>query len=192
MARIGIFSGTFDPVHEGHVLFALTAFEQFGLDEVALMPEPKPRRKNGVTPLMKREAMLALVCREHPQLKLIKTDDHDEHTVSETMTLVRKNYSDNTAFALLMGADVFEHLPQWPDHDQLLHDAAFIVALLTEDDGEIAIPLAQQLGADAEFLPAPLSSISSSKIRDSIANGQPGKGLNDDVADYITEHHLYS
>ena len=54
------------------------------------------------------------------------------------------------------------------------------------------IPLAQQIGADAEFLPAPLSSVSSSKIREAITNGKPAKGLNDGVADYIAKHDLYS
>ena len=76
--------------------------------------------------------------------------------------------------------------------EELAESIAFIVALRTEDDGEVAVPHMKQLGLEAEFLPAPLASVSSSQIREQVRAGQPGKGLDDDVRTYIDHQSLYS
>ena len=73
--RIGIYAGAFDPVHKGHVSFALQAIELAGLDEVAFVPEPRPRNKAGVTHLSHRIAMLRLAVKGHPKLKILEVPD---------------------------------------------------------------------------------------------------------------------
>jgi nicotinate-nucleotide adenylyltransferase len=189
MKRLGIFSGTFDPIHEGHILFAQTAIEQMGLDKVILMPEKNPRRKKDALDINYRAAMIQKTIEDLNQFQL-KIAKNDEHNVSDTLSELKKDFPDSD-FLLLMGADVFEYLPNWPDFQKLLDECGFIVALRTEDDGEIAIPLADKLEAQAEFLPSPLSSVSSSKIRLALADNLQPKGLSDEVLDFIREHNLY-
>ena len=65
--RIGIFAGTFDPVHKGHISFALQAIEAAGLDEVVFLPEPRPRHKQSVTDQSHRIAMINLAIKAYPK-----------------------------------------------------------------------------------------------------------------------------
>jgi nicotinate-nucleotide adenylyltransferase len=187
--RIGIFSGTFDPIHEGHVLFAQAALEQMGLDKVIFMPEKAPRRKQTVSDINYRAAMVEKAIAGLDQFEL-KVAKNNEHSVSTTLEELKQDYPGND-FILLMGADVFEYLADWQDYRLLADECGFVVALRTEDDGEIAIPLAKTLGVEAEFLPSPLSSISSSRIRQALADNLQPKGLNDAVEVFIKEHNLY-
>ncbi|HEU5121705.1 MAG TPA: adenylyltransferase/cytidyltransferase family protein, partial [Candidatus Saccharimonadales bacterium] len=60
MRRIGIYSGTFDPVHYGHIAFAASAIRACNLDEVVFLPEPQPRYKAGVTDIAHRLALLTM------------------------------------------------------------------------------------------------------------------------------------
>lgn len=186
--NIGIFSGTFDPVHEGHVLFALTACDQFGLDRVIFLPERTPRRKTPVATYEQRVAMLTLALNDYPHLQVLESSS-DTHTASETLDELAEQF-ESAKPTLLMGADVFEFVPSWTDEsslDELLGRVEFIVALRTEDDGEVVIPLADSIDADAQFVPAPVAGVSSSIIR----SGKR-RYLDDAVLEYIESNQLYS
>lgn len=192
MKRIGIYSGTFDPIHEGHILFASTAIGQFGLDLVVFMPEPKPRRKADVTALDDREAMLALSLQEYPQMEMFSPISEQEFTVESTMRAIVEKYPD-CQYAMLMGADVFEYINKenWPGLEDIRESVGFIVALRTEDDGEIVTPLAKELNLQAEFMQSALATVSSSKIRAALKNDKQPIGLDDNVQTYITSRGLY-
>lgn len=187
--RIGVFSGTFDPIHEGHVLFAQTAIEQMGLDQVIIMPEAKPRRKSSTSDINFRAAMIQKAIAGYPGLSL-KLAGSESHTVADTYDELRQSNPESDIL-FIMGADVFEHLPDWENSRELIENCGFIVALRTEDDGEIAIPLAPKIGAQAEFIPSPLASVSSSRICQALEDNRQPKGLNDDVLDFIRQHNLY-
>jgi len=189
VARVGIFSGTFDPIHDGHLLFAQTAMEHLGLDQIAFMPEASPRRKDNVVDVNFRAAMIQKAIEDWPNFRLFLADSK-AHDVSQTMLEIEQKFPGDQFF-FLMGADVFEHLPDWPGYRELTDKVGLIVALRTEDDGEIVIPLAKSLGLDVEFIASPLASVSSSKIRQSLIDGLPAKGLDDDVAQFINQHQLY-
>lgn len=185
--KLGIFSGTFDPVHEGHILFALSTCDQFGLDKVVLVPEKKPRRKEPVASYEQRVQMLELALSNYDNLALFESSA-DQHTIGTTLEEVQNEFQVEKP-TLIMGADVFEFVPTWAPEDRLdalMDRVEFLVALRTEDDGEIVIPLADKIDADAQFVPAPISSISSSLIR----SGKKSY-LDDDVLKYITENSLY-
>lgn len=191
MKHLGIYSGTFDPIHEGHVLFAHTALEQLGLDQVLFMPEPKPRHKEIVTDLATREAMVQAALNDHEMsMKLLKTTNTEVHTLHDTVQTLVDLYPD-AQFTLLMGADVFEHIGSWPGYQDIAGNLGLFVGLLEEDDGEIVLPLAKQLELTPTFVPVPLSSIRSSRIRKAVANNVAPKGLHDAVAEYIRHYKLY-
>ena len=75
MSKVGIFSGTFDPVHAGHIAFALEAMESAGLDKVYFLPESMPRRKSGVTHYAHRLAMLELALKPYNKLSILELPD---------------------------------------------------------------------------------------------------------------------
>ncbi len=190
MKHIGIYSGTFDPIHEGHVLFAQTVIEQLGLDKVVFIPEPKPRRKQHVTDVAKREAMVRIALQEYDQMELLSLPEQESHSVIDTMSEVIKRYPED-AFVLIMGSDVFEHIGSWKDYEELKDTVSIVVGLRGEDDGEIVVPMASELGLQASFIPAPLTKISSSNIRSAIAASEQPKGLHDQVALYAQAAGLY-
>lgn len=191
MKKVGIFSGTFDPIHEGHIMFAHTAMDHFGLDEVLLIPEDSPRTKSGVTDLAHRSEMIELALEDFSDIKLHKVT-HPQHTLLETMEELLAEHGTENSYTLLMGADVFESIESWKDFSEIGHTLSYIVALRTEDDGEIVVPLADKLNLEVEFVPSPLSSVSSQTIRAAVKAGTQPRGLNDDVEKYINENSLYT
>lgn len=190
MARIGIFSGTFDPIHDGHVLFAQAAVEQMGLEKVVFLVERKPRRKEEVTAAEDRIKMVDIIVKKAPLFDQLVAKEETMDVESTLQSLREKYPEDDLIF--LMGADLFEHVPDWPNAVQLLTSCGFIIALRTEDEGEIAIPLAKEIEAEAEFIPSPLGSVSSSSIRQAIASDEPPKGLDDQVEEYMSIKKLYN
>ena len=189
MKHIGIYSGTFNPIHEGHVLFAQTAIDQYGLDEVLIMPEVQPRNKTEVTDIDMREAMVRIALEDFDNISLL-SNPQTEHSILETMAFVVTARPD-AHFSIIMGADVFEHIGSWDGYEELRNNVGLIVGLRTEDDGEIVIPLAKELDLEASFLPVPLATISSSQIRRAVLDDLQPKGLNDQVAAYIELLNLY-
>lgn len=185
---IGIFSGTFDPVHEGHVLFALSACDQFGLSKVLFLPEKSPRRKKPVASYDQRVDMLRAALSNYVNLDVFESES-DQHTINTTLAELSEHIGESKP-TLLMGADVFEFVPSWVEDselDGLMERVEFLVALRTEDDGEVVIPLANEVDADAQFMPAPINSVSSTLIR----SGKK-RYLDDLVVDYIDRNNLYS
>ncbi|MEI8338988.1 MAG: adenylyltransferase/cytidyltransferase family protein, partial [bacterium] len=73
--RIGIFSGSFDPVHEGHIEFALQAIKVAKLDYLYFLPDIEPRHKSDVTHVAHRLEMLNLAIKPHPSLRVLELPD---------------------------------------------------------------------------------------------------------------------
>src|SRR5689334_19364766 len=90
--KIGIFSGTFDPVHMGHVAFALEAKEDLGLDEVIFLPELSPRLKEP-TAIRHRYTMLDLSVRGQKGLT-VKLLDMPRFTIKDTLPELQHLYGD--------------------------------------------------------------------------------------------------
>lgn len=116
MRQLGIFSGSFDPVHEGHVAFAQEAMKVCGLETVVFMPERFPRGKPNVTPVSERLTELEITLANTPFIVL---DAHaDQFTVDETLTELEALYPD-THLTFLVGSDVALGLKNWPNIGRL-------------------------------------------------------------------------
>ncbi len=131
---IGIFGGTFDPVHFGHLRSALEVKDIFGLDEVRLIPcaMPPHRESPAVTAAMRLQ-MLALAIKNQPGLT-IDTRELDRYQLQQTpsymvdtLESLRQEFSNETLL-LFIGTDAFEHLTGWHQWQQLF-DYAHIVVL---------------------------------------------------------------
>jgi nicotinate-nucleotide adenylyltransferase len=185
MAKIGIFSGTFDPVHDGHIAFALGAQQAAGLDRVILLPERCPRGKADCTPLTHRAAMLELAVRPHPQLAVLQVQS-EQFLVARTLPELRALFLHDELF-LLLGSDVAKGLPYWPSLSALLDEMQLIIGVRGRDEqGALTALLAAVPGVRNIFTPSPQPHATSSSVREGTASALPA------VTAYIAAHDLYN
>lgn len=196
--RIGIYSGTFDPIHEGHVLFVDVVSEQFGIDRVLLIPEPEPRYKNNVTPVMQRLRMAELgVQSADADVRALLLPETKNHTIKGVLRQVYELFPEDEYF-ILMGGDVFKHVGKWGERDDeegSIKDIADSVAFVVGIDNMAQLPelqkIADELNLNVRFIEVPIAGLSSRKIRQSIADGKPATGLSDSVQRFIEGEKLY-
>jgi nicotinate-nucleotide adenylyltransferase len=186
MARVGIFSGAFDPVHQGHIAFCLSALPAAGLDRVVLLPEAEPRGKH-CTPIEHRVAMLELAVAAHPELSVMQAESR-QFIVAKTLPELRAAFPKDELY-LLLGSDVAHGLAHWPALSALLDEMHLVVGLRRADTSEQATALLTDIpGARYIVADSPLPHAASSAIRE----GTTGPELMPVVATYITQHQLYS
>ncbi|WP_442497005.1 nicotinate-nucleotide adenylyltransferase [Methylobacter sp. sgz302048] len=203
---IGIFGGTFDPVHYGHLRSALEVKEIFGLTEIRLLPSAQPpHREQPVATALMRVQMLELAIKNQPGF-IIDTRELDRAGHSymvDTLKSFRQEFPEQPLL-LFIGSDAFKNLATWHRWQQLF-DYAHIVVMtrpgfqLQELDGYFAAKkaieiteLAQASAGRLFFQPITQLEISATAIRKMIAEKRnPGFLLPDAVIEYIKQHALY-
>jgi nicotinate-nucleotide adenylyltransferase len=186
--RIGLFGGSFDPVHNGHLTLAACCAEQGGLDAVWFVPAAlQPFKLGGpVASDADRVAMLRLAIADMPGRE-VSTLEIDRGGVSYTVDTLRQLHAElpDAELFFLMGADTLRDLPGWREPDEVLR---------------LATPMAVQRPGEADVVTdvphmrigMPPMDISSSDIRKRIATGESIEGLLPaSVAAYIDEYGLY-
>lgn len=194
MKKIGIYSGTFDPIHKGHIAFATEAQEKFSLDKVFLMVEPQPRRKQGVRAVEHRTAMVSLAIADHKNFGQIILQQ-PRFTPHETLPVLAARFKGAELF-MLMGDDMLLHLAEWPHIEELVNACGIIIgirngsaeAMQHKLDGLKKI---RSLNPRYEMFKAALSDYSSSKIRAALRKGKIPTGLHPGVIRYIQNEGLY-
>ena len=199
--RIGIFGGTFNPPHNGHVTLARAAAEQLALDRLLIMPACVPPHKplpDRVTP-QQRYAMAALMaapvgrCAQASDIELHRTG---KSYTSDTLQTLHEQYPDAELW-LLMGSDMFLSLHTWHEPEvicALAHIAAFS---RVEEDIRAAMErqkqtLEQQYRAGVALLNNPqLIELSSTDVRAALAAGRGSELVPEAVWGYIRREHLY-
>lgn len=189
--KIGVFSGTFDPVHDGHVWLAKKSIEM-GLDKVVFIPEGVPRRKNNVTDLDKRVEMLKIVVKNNERYELLVAEKERSHTVIGVLNALNERFGEGNKYTIILGADVFEYLARWPDSEKLVKEVDFIVALRTEDDGELVVEVAGEFNVKPNMVVSEFTNLSSSKIRKTISKSAEPTGVDAKVLQYIKANKLYA
>lgn len=194
MQRIGIYSGAFDPIHDGHVQFAIEAITRAELDRVYFLVEPRPRHKQGVKAFEHRVAMVQQAINSESKLGIIELQQARFY-VHETWPVLQRRFANANLF-MLMGSDVFARLSHWPRIDELVVSADFIVGL--RDDG-VAIHEHMQMIQKERHLALRYTTFASalphenaSNIRQTLRSGNIPKGINPAVMDYIIQNGLYS
>src|SRR5690349_21472123 len=117
---VGVYAGTFDPVHAGHLSFALDAQRQLDLDTVYFLPERLPRNKPWVEHYGHRVAMLRRAIKPHSTLALLELVDK-QFTLNRTLPQLKRQFH-NVNIVLLMGSDAFVNVPLWQDEHEYLKD----------------------------------------------------------------------
>ena len=192
--RVGIFAGTFDPIHAGHLAFAEAAL-QTGLEKVFFLVEPRPRRKQGVRALEHRIAMVDLAIADQPKFGQIVLKQA-RFTIHETLPVLQARFP-NHQLLLLFGDDVISHVAHWPHVQELADAVTLLVASRWRDKTELeaAFKTLQQtrsLHFHYEIIQVNQPEVASSRIRLALKNKKTSTELLPSIADYIHKHRLYS
>ncbi len=125
--RIGIYAGTFDPVHKGHISFALAAVNQANLEQVCFLPERFPRFKPNASDYKTRINKIKDATADASQLTLLELPDRALN-VHETLPELNRAFPDAT-LVLLVGADVLAHMYTWTEINQLVSTCDFVIGM---------------------------------------------------------------
>lgn len=195
MSKIGILSGTFDPVHIGHVESALVARGALGLEKVIFMIEKSPHQKVGVANHSDRFTMLELATKEFPTLVPVKMRA-DNITTNVTLTFLKKHYKDYKP-VLIIGSDMLSKIEKWQDFDVLIGSMEIAVVLrnLKEEaavEKKAASIRDQYKECIIHILPPVWSDASSSIVKHDIKKNKTSDLIHKDVLHYIMQNNLYS
>jgi nicotinate-nucleotide adenylyltransferase len=199
--RVGIFGGTFDPVHYGHLIVAEQAREQAALDQVWFVPSARPPHKvdRVVTPFDRRADMLALAIAGHEDKFRVDSMERDRPGPSftaDTLAALAESQPD-TEWFLILGADSVRDLPDWHEPLRIIGRATILVAGRPGHPVWSAAELAARLGVEParvrlQVVEVPLIDIASRDLRRRAATGRSLLfQLPRAVEVYIRERNLY-
>ena len=196
--RIGIFGGTFDPPHLGHLILASEAHVQLKLTRLlwVLTPVPPHKMNRPISSLEDRLAMVRLALNDEPSFELsnIEIERPGPHYTLDTIRVFSSQYP-NADLILLLGGDSLRDLPTWYRPADLVAACRQIGVMRRPGDSIDMHALEKKipgLKTKVKFVEAPLLEIASSEIRRRAARDLPFKYyLLPAVYQYIQEHHLY-
>ena len=198
--RIGIFGGTFDPIHIGHLVLAEQCREQCQLDEVWFVPAALPPHKldSIISPAKIRSEMIEFAIAGNPQFKLCRIELDRSGPSYTVTTLEQLHVEDPTReLFLLVGADSIRDLPTWRQPQRILELATVVAVNRGGDPGIESHHLTvQQLAGNSipriQIVQIPALEISATDIRQRIAAGRSVRYLVPrSVEAYIREHGFY-
>jgi nicotinate-nucleotide adenylyltransferase len=191
LKRIGLFGGSFDPVHSAHVALARLALSEMQLDEVRWVPAGHPWQKTAqLMPAQHREAMVRLAIADEPQFVLERCE-LQRRGPSFTLDTVRElqEREPGHEWFLIVGQDQYAGLHTWRDWRELLGRITLAVA---NRPGVSIKPHADVERAPHRVVALPMMDISSTEVRRRVAAGEPIAGLVPEaVARYIERRQLY-
>jgi nicotinate-nucleotide adenylyltransferase len=188
--RLGVMGGTFDPIHNGHLVAASEVAAAFNLDEVLFVPTGEPWQKSEVTPTSDRYLMAEIATAANPRFKVSTVDiDRDGPTYTvDTLRDLRAQHPDADLF-FITGADAVTSIAGWKDSADLWSLAKFVA--VTRPGHVLDLPEAPA-GA-IQVLEIPALAISSTDIRSRVLGGKPIWYLvPDGIVQFIAKHGLYS
>jgi nicotinate-nucleotide adenylyltransferase len=190
---VGLLTGTFDPVHLGHVELAQAAMRERGLDEVWVLVNPGPAHKAGVAPYGQRLVMVGLAVRDVSGLRVV--GDEVTHTMAGFTEFVGKYLG--YEFVFVVGMDTMARLDAWDDYEAVVRRAAFAVARRPGVANGAVEGLRARLGALGSELRARVfdfdehEGASSRTVREQIRAGERPEALDVRVYEYILREGLY-
>lgn len=184
--------GTFDPIHNGHLVCAEEAREQFMLDEVIFIPAGRPWQKEQVSSAEDRYlmTMLATAPNDRFSVSRIEIDRGGATYTYQTLLMLREFYGPSVDLFFITGADAVREILSWKESGSVLAQANFIAATRpTYDMSKLEDPA---LKGKVTPMTIPALEISSSDIRRRVSEGRPIRYLLPrEVAAFISERGLY-
>lgn len=199
MKKVGIMGGTFNPIHNGHLLIAENAYEQLGLDEVRFLPTGRSPHKQGQHILdgADRMRMVELAIAGNPAFLVDDRELRSDRLSYSYLTLeqMREEAPDDRLY-FIMGGDSLRDFKTWYHPERICSCVTLVAAIRDECDREHLQMYAEELrelfSADVCLLDTPNLSVTSSELRLRAAEGRSIRyQVPDTVRDYILEKQLY-
>lgn len=190
--NIGLFGGTFNPIHNAHLKVAQTALEEFGMEKIIFIPSKMPPHKNDSNiPKPKiRYEMVKLAIQDNPNFE-ISSIELDREGPSYTIDTIEKMEEKYDGLAFIVGADNLIKIRTWKEPEKLLSSCPFLVAPrrgYTEEDFKDSYFQDKEI----EFLNMEEIKISSTEIRKAYKKGLPiDNFVPNKVKRYIEEKRIY-
>lgn len=198
--RIGIMGGTFDPIHNGHLVCAEQVREDFKLHAIIFIPTGQPVFKRGkkIASGEERLAMCRGAIADNPFFDVSAIEvarEGDTYTI-DTLRTLRAHYPSNVELFFIAGADAIASVSKWKDSDEMGKLAHFIgvdrPGYELSEERRTAIK-ASAPGIDISFLTIEALAISSSELRNRLESGRSIRYLTPQVVvDHVMEHKLYT
>lgn len=196
--KVGIFGGTFDPIHKGHLAIARAAKEQFGLDMVRIMPAriPPHKQNKGITEDVHRLMMIshALPVGEGIELDLTEFEREGVSYTSDTLALLHERHPDDRLYYII-GEDSLRDFVTWHEPAVIASLATILVAVRSTDATHFKDLLAErneQFKGAFQALTVPYYDISSTEIRQAVKTAkEPHPALEAGTDSYIHRFGLY-
>lgn len=188
--RIGLFGGSFDPPHHGHLLVAGDAFDALGLDRLVFIPastQPLKAGQAGATPAQ-RLAMIRLLAADDPRFEVseIEIDRGGLSFTVDTLSALAARWP-SAELMWLVGADVVQTFAKWREPRRIMELATVVVLQRTDDAPDLSA-----LPGPAVPLATRRIDISSTEIRQRVRDGKSIRGfVPDAVAGFIAAERLY-
>ncbi|MEK1312860.1 nicotinate-nucleotide adenylyltransferase [Limosilactobacillus fermentum] len=185
--RVGLYGGTFNPVHNAHLLVAEQVGRTLSLDKVSFLPDMQPphRDHKGTIAADLRVDMLKLAVADNPFFD-IEMEEINRGGVSYTYDTIKalKERHPDADYYFIIGGDMVDYLPTWNKIDQLVKMVNFVGVRRKGAKNEAQYPVI--------WVDVPTVAISSSDIRARVKSGQSIRYMVPRaVEDYIKEHQLY-
>lgn len=196
--RVGLFGGTFDPPHVGHLILASEAKSQLELNRVlwTVTPDPPHKKDQSITSLEHRLAMVRLAIEDNPSFELsdVELNRPGPHYTIDTIKLLAEQNPD-AEIVPIIGGDSLNDLPTWHQPKEILYAAHWVGVMRRPGEETNLQALEEELpgiSSKIHYVEAPLLEIASSEIRNRAATGKPFRYyLPEPVYEYIEKHHLY-
>jgi nicotinate-nucleotide adenylyltransferase len=196
--RLGLFGGTFDPPHVGHLILASEAMWQLELSRVlwTVTPDPPHKQDQPITSLEHRLAMVRLAIEDDPSFEISDVElsrPGPHYTVDTIKLLVQQN--PEAEIVPILGGDSLNDLPTWHQPKELLYAAHWVGVMRRPGEQTNLDALERELPgirSKIHYVDAPLLEIASREIRNRVAAGKPFRYyLPKSVYEYIEQHQLY-
>ncbi len=201
-ARIGLYGGTFDPIHLGHLIVARAVRELLAMERMILIPSARPPHKAAeeTTAAAHRLAMTRLAADGEPGMEVSDCEikrSGPSYTI-DTVAEFRRRLGDDVELNWIIGADTLRELATWHRVEELVDACRFVVAARPGSESPDLDPLREVLRDEqidrlrANRVETPLIDISATEIRRRVADGRSIRWLvPESVRAYIHEHRLY-
>jgi len=191
--RVGLFGGTFNPLHNAHIRVARAAFGQCGLSSVLFIPNGIPPHKGPLKGISGedryRMVRTAIARYEEFDISRIEIDREGPSYTIDTIRALKDDYNQGVCF--IVGADRLLDITTWREPEALLQSAPFVIAP-REGVSEDAFDLSPFDAAQTYPLDMEEVDLSSSWLREKVARGEEiGEWVPPEVAAYIAENGLY-
>jgi len=196
--RIGVFGGTFDPIHTGHLVAAEEAWAQLRLERLVFVPAGLPPHKvnEEISPVEHRLAMVKLAIASNPHFTLsrVDLDRSGPCYTADTIEILRDRWGSKAEIYFIMGSDCLAEILTWREPERLIRLCR--LAVVARPDYEVDMGKLERhlpgIAPRVKFIEAPAPDISSTDIQRRVREGLPIKyWVPETVERYIYEHGLY-